>query len=274
MAGPFTTPLGRIVQGDPYKMNPRIDDKSKLPKMKADGSPMLQLFVALAIPKNDPEWTAHRAALDAVDRATWPALWDASTNAWKVRDFADKIIDGDSGILDKSGMAPNSREGWAGHWIVKFTNGFPAKVMVAKNGVWVESPGGEVKCGDWVRVSYSTESNESQQSPGMYRNVEQIALYRTDTAIISSGGPTADERFGAPPPAGNAPSPAPAASPPPLAATTPPPPTASPTSAPPPPPAPAILHVMTEKAAGASYDSFVGNGWTDQQMIDAGYMVA
>lgn len=30
--------------------------------------------------------------------------------------------------------------------------------------------------------------------------------------------------------------------------------------------------VMTDKADGATYDQFVQNGWTDEQLVDQGYM--
>jgi len=31
---------------------------------------------------------------------------------------------------------------------------------------------------------------------------------------------------------------------------------------------------MTEKAAGASYEQFIAQGWTDEQLIAQGYMQA
>lgn len=50
-------------------------------------------------------------------------------------------------------------------------------------------------------------------------------------------------------------------------------PTTPPPSAPPP-SAPVEQHfTMTEKAAGAPYESFVSAGWTDAQLIEHGYMV-
>ncbi len=64
-----------------------------------------------------------------------------------------------------------------------------------------------------------------------------------------------------------APAPQPAAAPPPLPAAAPPPP---PAAAPPPPPAAA--RVMLPKAGGASYESFIANGWTDALLVQNGMM--
>jgi hypothetical protein len=288
MGGPYTTPLGRIVQGDPYKAQQRRDQHGKprlIPVGKPDaGQPDMQHFVALAIPKNDPEYPAFKAQIDAEDRAAWSTLFDANGNCLRA-DFAFKVVDGDSAMLDKSGVAPNTREGWAGCWIWKFASKFAPKVMVGKNGAWVESTGGECKCGDHVRVSFSTSSNDSQQTPGMYRNLEQIALYRPDKEIVSNGGPSAAERFGAPPlatgGAGGPVSPpapgAPAASPPAPAAGPPLSPTAAPSS-PPPPPYDGFMNpparTMTAKAGSTTYEAFRAANWTDEQLISHGYMTA
>jgi hypothetical protein len=51
----------------------------------------------------------------------------------------------------------------------------------------------------------------------------------------------------------------------------------APAPVPTPAPAPVIpaepVKTMTEKAAGATYEAFIANGWTDAKMIEAGYMV-
>jgi len=56
--------------------------------------------------------------------------------------------------------------------------------------------------------------------------------------------------------------------PPPETTALPPPPGAMPS----PPPA-ADEKIMTEKAGGATYESFIENGWTDEQMIEANYLI-
>ena len=50
MAINFTTPVGRIVQGDLAKPQPVLDNLGK-PKLSRDGTPMVQHFIALAIAK-------------------------------------------------------------------------------------------------------------------------------------------------------------------------------------------------------------------------------
>lgn len=75
--------------------------------------------------------------------------------------------------------------------------------------------------------------------------------------------PDANQMFGDVASATPTPSAAPAANPAPAPA---------PVTTPPPAPA-ANSKVMTEKAAGASYDSFIANGWTDAQLVEQGYMI-
>lgn len=308
MGGPYTTPLGRIVQGDPYKPQQRRDQQGKPRVIEAGkpgaGQPDMQHFLALAIPKTDPEFGAFWGQILAEDLAAWPS-WVNPDGSYKRPDFAAKWIDGDSIVPDKTGVKPCDREGWPGCWVWKFASKFAPAVKVPVNGVWVDSTGDPnagyvVKCGDWARISFSTTSNNSAQTPGMYRNLEQIAFYKSDTAIASAGsGPSADERFGAPPPGsgpsatpgappaagpGGQPSHPPAASPPAAPAASPPAPaagpppsaTASPAS-PPPPPYDRYMATpagpkMTAKAGATTYEAYKAANWTDEQLIAHGYM--
>lgn len=264
------TITGRAVEGDPYKMTQRVDDKTKVPKVKADGTPMMSSYLAIAIPKTDPTWPAHRAMFDAEALKAWP------NGQTQHPQFANKIEDGDSTIPNKKGKRNCDREGWPGHWIVKLSSGYAPKVYIwdAARG-WVESTGGHVKLGDFVSVAGSIESNKSAESPGMYMNLNQIAFEREGPAITLGVDPTT--AFGTRGPGGAAipPSPAPVASPPAPAATPP----ASGTAAPgdttwmnPPPAPPAAGPVMTAKAAGATYESFITAGWTDEAMRAQGYL--
>lgn len=293
MALIFTTPTGRIVQGDPYKMTQKTDSKTKALKVKPDGTPMMSSYIALAIPKNDPDWPAFKAMCDEQAKLAWPL-----DHIRAHRDFATKIEDGDSTEPNKTGKRNCDREGFAGHWIVKLSSGYAPTVNVwltaaqanehgrvppGKQPIdgWYASSGGEVVTGDYVKVQGSIDSNKSSESPGMYMNYNQCALQRKGEAIVS--GMDANEAFGtAPPPAaaGNA---APAATSTPPAATTPSSPTAGAGSytgfmdaAPPPPadttPPPPEGPQMTAKAQGKPYESFIAAGWSDTQLRQHGYI--
>lgn len=306
MGGPYQTPPGRIVQGDVFTASPRRDQNGN-PRKNADGSVDSQYFLAIAIPKTDPNVNALLVALNMEDRAAWPNLFDAQGRCLRP-DFASKIIDGDSAVPDRRGVAPNTREGWAGCWVLKMASKFAPKAYFLNNGYQDALPG-SIKCGDWVEASFSTQSNESNQTPGMYRNLEAVLFHHVDSAIAF--GPSAEQRFGArtgsnvppatspgypaptavppgqpgggpaagtPYPTPAAPPAAPAASPPAPASIPSPPAAAPPSSAPPPfpdymvPPAPSARQ-MTPKAAGAPYESFIQQGWTDDALIAHGYMI-
>lgn len=294
MARNFTTPTGRIVQGDPYKLTQRTDDKTKQPKFKQDGSPMMSSFVALAVAKNDPEWPAFKAMCDEEARLAWPA-----DHIRQHRDFANKIEDGDSTETNKRGVRNCDREGFAGHWIVKLGSGYAPTVNVwltaaqateqgrippGKQAIdgWYASAGGEVVTGDYVKVAGSIDTNKSVDSPGMYMNYSQCALQRKGVPIVT--GVDANEAFGtAPPPAAGGNS-APATTTSANAATGQSSATAGggsytgymDTDAPPPPaddaPPPPNEPQMTAKAAGKPYQSFIDKGWTDVTLRQHGYL--
>lgn len=245
-----TTPVGRIVQGDPYKRTVPPRQGNQPQKMGADGQPASSYFLALAIPKGDPNWPAYKAKLDAEARVSWPQFFDAAGNMVNPH-FANKITDGDG--IDKNGKPNAGKEGFAGHWVVKFASSLPqAPRSLAWDpamGAWVETT--TIKCGDYVSINHDCLTNGSTQSPGMYMNPRQIAFEREGQLIVPiDSGPTANEAFGA---RGGA------TIPPPPGAITPPPPAAGP--------------VMTPKAGANTYQMMIAAGWTHDQLVQQGYVV-
>jgi hypothetical protein len=235
----FTTPVGRMVQGDPYIAQPRKDATGK-PKIYPvghanAGQAETQFFAAVAVPKNDPLWPAFREALMVEQRAAWPQFHDANGNCTNPT-FADKITDGDG--ADSKGQSYATREGWAGCWIVKCASQFAPTVFERGPAGWMQTAPGKVKLGDYVMISGTCQSNQSAQSPGMYMNLNMVAMDREGERIVM--GPTAEQAFGT----GAAGA---AAAPP------------APTPTPPPPPAPAA-----PAAPAAAHDPLaaaVADGW-------------
>jgi hypothetical protein len=250
MAVNFTTPRGRIVQGDVYKRSAKTDSLGK-PKLGADGKPEMQYFVALAVPKNDPNWPAFFALLNGEARAAWPQFFNAAGQCTNPT-FATKITDGDG--HDQKGQSHATKEGFAGHWVVKCASMYAPKVFEHTGLGWTETADGRVKRGDYARISGTTSSNQSAVSPGMYVNLNMVAYEGEGAAIVS--GPTADQAFGTPGAA------APVASPPPPPGVT-----------PPPPPAASTGPVMTAAAGGATYAAMIAAGWTDATLIAGRMMV-
>ena len=296
---------GRAVQGDPMKPGAQRKDKSGVLKFRKDGQPDAPFFYAVAIPKDpakrfvipgNPSYEEEKAKVDAAARAAWPNLFqpnyqrpqglnfEASLPAdCTSPKFANKILDGDG--FDEDGKPNSTKDGWAGCWIVKVSNGFAPKVYEWANG-WVElTPHSDrkIKLGDYVTVSGTCESNKSTESSGMYMNFDTVSFEQEGELIVASTSvdPNAalGSRGGNPPaPAGgqsngaagtsasgtaSAPTPEPysgyredAAPPPPA------------DDAPPPPSGP----TMTAKAGGKTYESFTKAGWTDDQLRTHGYI--
>lgn len=273
MPSNFTSPVGRMVQGDIFK--PRTTDQQGNPlTIKSGpnaGQPRSDYFVAVAVPKNSPDWAAFKAIIDAEAKAAWP---QGQYNSPK---FSDKIIDGDG--VDDNGKPNSEKAGFAGCWVVRFSSGF-APALWARSKVLPEhmrSPDPEsfvqvtdpsvLKRGYFIRVAGNVAGNNNVQSPGLYLNYNMVELVGYGDEIVS--GPTASQAFGAPAAAPNA-APIPVASAPA--------PTASPSEPPAPEPyteyaeVPAPGPVMTAKAGATPYEAFIAKGWTDEQLKAQGYM--
>ena len=184
MAINFTTPVGRIVQGDLAKPQPVLDNLGK-PKLSRDGTPMVQHFIALAIAKT-PGHT-HWAQTD------WGRqVWDEGNRAHPTfaphPTFSWKIEDGDSQMPNKKGKKNCDREGFPGHWIVKFRSGFLPKTYNADGSAAV--PAETIRCGYYVQVNCTVAGN-SGESPGVYINPNMVALSGYGPEIIA--GPDASE---------------------------------------------------------------------------------
>lgn len=303
----FTTPVGRFVQGDPVK--PRTTDQQGNPLTIKTGPNAGQTrsdyFMAIAVPKNSPEWPAFKAIIDSEAQASWPQGQHASPK------FSNKIIDGDG--VDDNGKQNSEKVGFAGCWVVRLSSGY-APTIWARSKVLpppMQGPDPEaliqvtdpsvLKRGYFTRASGNAASNSNMQSPGLYLNYSMVELVGYGEEIHS--GPTASEAFGAPaavPPGASATPPGGAGAPAPGApAPGAPQPTASPSpqqsydgympqgqqgqgAAPPPPagaaapPPPAAGPALTAKAGqdhpGVTLEQFRQSGWTDDQLRQSGYL--
>lgn len=292
----FASPPGRLVWGDPFALEVVKDDATGQPKKNKDGSDMTECSIGVAFAKNDPQWPAFYQLLKTADRTAWPQFHDAAGNILPGVKFADKITDGD-GFNTKGQKRAKPGNGYEGCWIVKFGGGFLPQVKRHDGRAWVDAAPGSIKRGDYVMVSGSTSSNNSTQSPGMYRNLNMVGFVGFGEAIVT--GPDAEEVFGAAapvlPPGASAtplaapglpgapaapqltPSPAtlypmPTGGPAPVAPSAPPPPPAAPV-APPPPAVPTLPDGRPYTMTGPhTREALVALGWTDAQMIEQGHM--
>ena len=311
MAINFTTPVGRIVQGELWKPQEQKDQKGVV-KLGPDMKPQVDYYFALAIAK-EPGHTHW--AQTAWGRQVWDEGNRAHPNFAPHPNFSWKIEDGDSVIPNKKGKKNCDREGFPGNWILKLRSGFAIPTYNANGSETM--PPEAFKTGHYAQVLVSVKGNTGD-TPGVYLNPVMVAL--SGYGIEISNAPDASEAgFGqAPLPAGasavpvataSLPVPGGAAVPslptlpavaavpalpsipngqgptvPQVASSVP----TSPSSIPvvpnpgilaapagipvAPPPPPAAGPRMTAKAGGATFEQFVGQGWSLDQMRAAGYV--
>lgn len=200
------SPIGRIVQGNPLIANPQFDDRTKQPKLGADGNQLNNWYINVAFDKQNPDTMAMVGEIYAEAARAFPQLWPQGVNFQApnfgcVRaDFAIKIKDGDG--HDLNGNPHSKKEGWAGHYIVQVST--YAGVMRVVDGNKNNSPITEVgsgpnhiKTGDFVIVALDFKSNgwngDAQSKPGLYMNPDLVQLVGYGAAIV--GGPDANEVF-------------------------------------------------------------------------------
>lgn len=287
-------PVGRIVSGSLYRLNDRNMDGELLTyKTGAKiGQQRYSVFFAIAIKKNPGE--THFSQTEW-GKKLWAIGHAAHPTAAQSRDYAWKVVDGDSTEKNTEGVSPSQREGWAGHWIVKFNNSEIPRIGQWLNGKYEDLMQADfVKPGYFIEVVADVEGNGTAKTPGLYLNHKLVCFRAYGPEIVF--GPDPDKAgFGegalpegassvplaAPPapaiPAIPAVAPAIPAVAPAIPAATPAIPAAAPAAAPAIPaatPAAAPAKVMTPKAAGATYESMIAAGWTDAQMIEQGYLQA
>jgi hypothetical protein len=292
--GQFRSGKGRLVQGEPFKANPRKDDDGK-PVLKADGTPVTEFYVGIAFPKTDPDWVGLKGAMTAACHKEWAGKVDFQHAAfafkWRdadtSRDKAGKLLsEKNPGTVgcDVLGLSRNGDFGlpqmYARAWLLpdghpeKVTDGTPGPLVALD----VSTAEKLFKRGYYVRVFGDRKSNETPKYPGQYVNLEGIELFEYGEEIVSQGSrPSGEEMFGDDAPTVGAPAPVASA----------PAPTASPTSAPapaphtaymaPPPAAPAPAGPTLSPAGQAAFpggtvEGFIAAGWTMDQLKAAGYL--
>lgn len=288
----FLTPVGRIVQGDAFK--PQTTDQQGNPLTVKSGpnmgQPTQRYFIAVAFPKTDATFAAFYAKLNEVARASWPQHFNAQGQCTHPK-FSMKVMDGDG--VDDNGKPNNLKEGFAGHWVVKFSSSFAPRCFYLGHYQPHEAiqDVNAIQRGYYVRVAGTIEGNGNTQKPGIYVNLGMIELNRGEPSDIIRTGPDAAAIFGggggaaplaqpavgfAPPvamPTPTLPQPAPAAvMPSPIPVVPNPAFVAGPGAPPAPVPTPAGPQ-MTAKAGAFTYEQYRGQGWTDEQLRAQGMML-
>lgn len=301
------TPVGRLVSSALYI--PRDKDFDGQPLTYNDGTARVEYSAGIAIPKvAGQHWATSPwgAIIWAAGHEGWPqGQGNAPTFSWKV-------YDGDSQIPNKNNKRNCDKEGWPGHWVVFFSTGTQPKLCNADGSQLLMEPNA-IKPGYYIQIAGSVKDNNPAKSPGVYLNLNAVALagygpeivQGIDVASVGFGGQALPAGASATPVAAMMPHapampPAPAAAAPvqqyapqPMAAPAPLPVVPNPgfvqavgaampgvPAAPGMPVAPAApvapvapVRQMTASAQGASYEQMISNGWTDATLIQHGHML-
>lgn len=258
MANIIPSPKGRFVQGDAFE--PQTKDQQGNPlTIKTGpnaGQPTQRYFMGVAYPKSDPTTLPYLMEIARAAAASWPAYFPQGASQQPPLfgsthpRFSMKVMDGDG--VDDNGKPNAQKDGFAGHWVVKYSSAFAPKVYEA--GKYSEMERVDIdrakhsllKRGYFVRIGASFEGNGNDQRPGMYSNLQMVEIVHAGPEITS--GPDGAAVFG-----GGAP-----------AATTP-----LPTLPTPAPAAPAGL--VPVPGAAHSIEALRAAGWTDDQIVAGGY---
>jgi hypothetical protein len=198
----ITIPVGRMVEGSLYKANDKNFDGKPLTVTSGPnaGQARVDYFFAVAIPKG-PE------------KGWWETVWGqkiyqvaaaAFPQACQRPDFAWKIIDGDSTVPNKRNTKPCDKEGYPGHWVLRFAGGFAPKVYRPdSSGTPVLVTDVDlVKPGYFIEVNFNVDGNGNQNNPGVYLN-HSMVCFRAYGPEIFFGPDVKEAGFGAAPlPAG------------------------------------------------------------------------
>lgn len=241
----FTTPVGRMIGGSLYK-GKTTNDKGEPLVYKTGakkGQPRADFSIGVAFPKSPG--VQHWASEPWLQQ-----VWNAGHAAFpngdaQRRDFAWKVIDGDSQEPNKKMKRPCDQEGYPGHWVIWFSGTTPPKATNGDGSQYLHEQDA-IKPGYYVQVFCGVTDNKPSETPGMYWNPYYVALAGFGPEIV--GGPdVAQAKFGqgvqlppgasatpvggiAPPPVPGSPAPAP------VPGYTPPPPVAAAAPMAPPPP--------------------------------------
>lgn len=196
MSKSIVTPVGRLVQGDLFKPETTdMDNNPLLIKTGANiGQPRVNYFMAIAIPKTDPDWPKLEAEIYAEAATGFPNYFPAGGKGI-LPTFAFKIDDGDSQIPNVKGKRNCDKEGFPGHWILRFSSGFHSNVF-AQDLIQIVDPKA-IKRGDYIRIGGTVACNGNATKPGVYMNHNMVQFIGHGQEIIT--GPAPEDVFGTAP---------------------------------------------------------------------------
>lgn len=167
-------PISRFLAGSLYKASDKdADGKPRLVKTGQNaGQPTQQFWFAFGIPKTPgaQHWAYEPwgAEIWTVGNTCFPKIAEGDQFSWK-------IVDGDSAKPNKKGIAPNTREGYPGHWVISCASTYAPKVVNADGSAYILETDA-VMPGDFIEVNATVDGNASTQNPGIYINHNAVSF--------------------------------------------------------------------------------------------------
>lgn len=167
-------PISRYLAGSLYKASEKdADGKPRIVKTGQNaGQPTQQFWFAFGIPKSPGavHWAQEPWGNEiwAVGNICFPKIAEGDQFSWK-------ITDGDSAKPNKKGIAPNTREGYPGHWVVSCSSTYAPKVVNADGSAYILDVDA-VMPGDFIEVNATVDGNTSTQNPGVYINHNAVSF--------------------------------------------------------------------------------------------------
>lgn len=160
------TPTARLVGGDPFTVSPKtFEGKPVLVQSGPNkGKQKEEASFAIAVEKGNPQWEVFYQQYLAFAMQEYPQFFQ---NGQLVNQNLNlKIQDGDG--FSSKGKKLSDKEGYAGHWILRFANGFAPDLIDMKNNKVIDENHSYAKPGDWVSVFFQIRNNKLETSPGFY----------------------------------------------------------------------------------------------------------
>ena len=176
----ITSPVGRLIGGSVGEGHQRIDKTTQQPRFMQDGSPMMEYYIGVAIPKGAENHWAETPWGAQIYQAGFGAFPQGQAQQ---PTFAWKITDGDSAVPNKVGKKPCDQPGHAGNWVLNMSNGFVPKACNATGQQAIDPK--DIYKGSYVQVFFNVAGNGSTQSPGMYFNPLIVALAAHGEPIVT-----------------------------------------------------------------------------------------
>lgn len=187
----FTSPVGRFVQGSLFELQTKDRQTGAPLTVKTGpnaGQPATRSYFGVAYKKDDPLFGPFYAQMVAEAKAAFPNLFDAAGNCTHPK-FSWKLIDGDG--MDDNGKMNSEKEGFAGHWVLKFGGSYLPRVFYmgrARPEDQIKDPNLAPR-GWFIRVIGSMKGNQPSNKPGLYLNPDIVEVCGTGDIIVSGPDP-------------------------------------------------------------------------------------